>query len=126
MSQTGVSRSSRQRCWESRDVYYACLNKHNSFAPPGTDMSGTPGPLGRGAFRDPPRSEAERAQKAADERKNDPCAPLRDEYEGSCAKSWVGSKLIQVEYFNKRRVLDERQKQFYSEAEARVAAGNRA
>ncbi|WFC94448.1 hypothetical protein MBRA1_001078 [Malassezia brasiliensis] len=119
MSQTGVSRSSRQRCWESRDVYYACLTKNGIHAPPGTDMSGTPGPLGRGAFRDPPRSEAERVQKAADERKNDPCTPLRNEYEGNCAKSWV-------DYFNKRRVLDERQKQFYAEAEARVAAGNRA
>lgn len=28
--------------------------------------------------------------------------------------------LTQIEYFNKRRVLDERQKKFYAEAEARV------
>lgn len=106
-------------------MYFECLSKHNIFAPPGTDMSGTPGPLGRGAFADPPRSEAERQQKAADERARDPCAPLRDVYESSCAKSWVRGMLIQIEYFNKRRVLDERQKQFYAEAEARVAAANK-
>lgn len=33
--------------------------------------------------------------------------------------------LTQVDYFNKRRILDERQKQFYAEAEARVAAQNK-
>lgn len=87
-------------------------------------MSDTKGPLGQGKFAEPPRSAAERAKIAEEERRTDPCVTERNAYEGSCAHSWVRcwptNRLI--DYFNKRRVLEERQKTFYADAEARVAA----
>lgn len=89
MSTSAPTRSNRQRCWDNRDAYYACLSKHNILSPPGTDMTGIKGPLGAGSFAEPRRSEAERAQLAAQERSNDPCRQERDAYEGSCAQSWV-------------------------------------
>lgn len=89
MSQTpSVSRSSRQLCWESRDSYYACLTSHKILAPPGTDMSDTKGPLGRGGFAEKTSPE-ERARILAEQRASDPCAPQRDAYEKNCAQSWV-------------------------------------
>ncbi|SHO77707.1 Similar to S.cerevisiae protein COA6 (Protein involved in cytochrome c oxidase (Complex IV) assembly) [Malassezia sympodialis ATCC 42132] len=113
MSKSAATRSNRQRCWDNRDSYYACLTKHNIHSPPGTDMTGIKGPLGAGSFAEPRRSEAERAQLAAMERSNDPCLRERDAYEGSCAQSWI-------EYFNKRRVLEERQNKYFADAEARA------
>ncbi|WFD30202.1 hypothetical protein MSPP1_001219 [Malassezia sp. CBS 17886] len=107
------SRSNRKLCWDSRDAYYACLTTHGILAPPGTDMSDTKGPLGRGQFAEGPHSAAERAASAAAERARDPCVRERDAYEGNCAQSWV-------DYFNKRRILDERQKRFYADAEERI------
>ncbi|KAI0806026.1 cytochrome oxidase c subunit VIb-domain-containing protein [Irpex lacteus] len=65
-----VSRQDRQKCWDSRDAYFACLD-------------------GAGVV------------KAGDE--GSACAGPKAQYEKNCAKSWV-------EYFNKRRVLAERQK----------------
>jgi len=91
MSKSAATRSNRQRCWDNRDSYYACLTKHNIHSPPGTDMTGIKGPLGAGSFAEPRRSEAERAQLAAMERSNDPCLRERDAYEGSCAQSWVSA-----------------------------------
>ncbi|WFD05856.1 hypothetical protein MVES1_001190 [Malassezia vespertilionis] len=109
---SNASRSSRQQCWDNRDEYYACLTRHNIIAPPGTDMADVKGPLGRGEFAEA-RSEAERQRTVDIERQQDPCSAQRDMYERTCASSWV-------DYFNKRRILDERQKKFYADAEARV------
>jgi len=93
MSSTGApTRSNRQQCWDSRDAYYACLTKHSIQVPPGTDMTGTKGPLGSGAFAEPRRSEDERMRITMAERDADPCVELRNVYEGSCAQSWVCEK----------------------------------
>lgn len=77
-------------------------------------MTGMKGPLGSGAFAEPRRSEDERMRITMAERDADPCVELRNVYEGSCAQSWI-------EYFNKRRVLEERQKAFFTMAEANAA-----
>ncbi|EIW83726.1 hypothetical protein CONPUDRAFT_26432, partial [Coniophora puteana RWD-64-598 SS2] len=47
--------------------------------------------------------------KAGDE--GSACAKQKSAYEGSCARSWV-------EYFNKRRILAEQQKEMLAQAEA--------
>ncbi|WFD33649.1 hypothetical protein MCUN1_000462 [Malassezia cuniculi] len=112
MSEQAPTRANRKQCWDARDAYYACLLKHDIIAPPGTDMSDVKGPLATGKFAD--ATDAQTRQKKLEEaRANDPCAKLRDTYEGSCLPSWV-------EYFNKRRILEERQKVFYADAAARV------
>lgn len=85
------TRSSRQACWSNRDAYYTCLTSHNVIIPPGTDMSD-----GRG----PPIFSPASVEKL---RREDPCKAERDGFERDCAKSWV-------DYFNKRRVLEERQR----------------
>lgn len=91
MSAPGApTRSNRERCWESRDAYYGCLTQHGITTPPGTDMSDVKGPLGAGKFAETQQS-AERESKAAAERMQDPCAELRDKYEGSCSRSWVST-----------------------------------
>ncbi|KZS88071.1 hypothetical protein SISNIDRAFT_498113 [Sistotremastrum niveocremeum HHB9708] len=53
-------RSSRQRCWDTRDAYYACLDLHEILEPGG---------------------DAEKTKGV--------CGKERTAYEGSCAKSWV-------------------------------------
>ncbi|PWN88627.1 hypothetical protein FA10DRAFT_232651 [Acaromyces ingoldii] len=98
------TRSSRRQCWESRDAYYACLSSHRIVVPPGTDMSDGRGMLGEAAAEEQ-RTKRDRLE---DEVKNDPCASARGPYEENCAKSWI-------DYFNKRRVLEERQKLLYSQ-----------
>jgi cytochrome c oxidase assembly factor 6 len=103
------SRAERKACWGARDAYYACLDSKN-VTEPGTETGGA-------------------------------CDPQMKEYAGSCARSWVRElapsrrpscshrsavataladkqatlRLLQVEYFNKRRVLE-------FELRARVAA----
>ncbi|GAA97157.1 uncharacterized protein L969DRAFT_84421 [Mixia osmundae IAM 14324] len=64
------NRSQRDRCWESRDAYFSCLDKSDVIVP-------------------------------GDEGKT--CSKENKHYEKECAKSWV-------DYFNKRRVLEARQK----------------
>jgi len=95
MANPAPTRNNRQQCWDSRDLYYECLTKHSILAPPGTDMTGIKGPLGSGSFADPPGSPEERLRRSEEELKTDPCIQLR--------------------------VLEERQKLFYAQAEARAA-----
>lgn len=99
------SRNDRKACWAARDEFFQCLNSNNVNVPPEYQ------PRGQGA-----------------------CAKQREAYEGACAKSWVsissarlhfaiGSELIeirhyQVEYFNKRRVLEIRQQKTMDAAQA--------
>lgn len=122
-----TTRLSRRQCWESRDAYYACLSSHRIVVPPGTDMSDGRGMLGEAAAEEQ-RTKRDRLE---DEVKNDPCAIARGPYEENCAKSWVrgsagrsrialrsdaaDTKTRQIDYFNKRRVLEERQKLLYSQ-----------
>ncbi|PWN95296.1 hypothetical protein FA09DRAFT_146212 [Tilletiopsis washingtonensis] len=96
------TRSSRTACWDARDAYYACLTQRHVVIPPGTDMSDGRGPVGKAAAQ----AQRQRAESLEEQRLADPCAKLRGPYEGNCAKSWV-------DYFNKRRVLEERQRLMY-------------
>ncbi|PWN26289.1 hypothetical protein BDZ90DRAFT_210890, partial [Jaminaea rosea] len=82
------TRTNRTACWAGRDAYFSCLDAHQLIIPPG-NAGGSGGVEGAG--------------KGVLGRSEDPCAKERDGYEGNCAKSWV-------DYFNKRRVLEERQK----------------
>ncbi|KZT02540.1 uncharacterized protein LAESUDRAFT_661530 [Laetiporus sulphureus 93-53] len=79
-----VSRTSRKKCWESRDAYFACLDRASVL---------TPGDEGEA------------------------CIEAKTTYEQDCAKSWI-------DYFNKRRVLEEQQKDVLIQAnvQAQVAA----
>lgn len=90
------TRSARQACWNHRDEYFACLSSHDVIIPPGTDASSAPSDQ---PSKLSPANEAKRQ----DQRASDPCKAQRDGYERDCAKSWV-------DYFNKRRILEERQK----------------
>ncbi|CAO1624033.1 unnamed protein product [Parajaminaea phylloscopi] len=90
------TRSARKACWDHRDAYFACLSKHDVVIPPGTDATSAPGD------RTSPLSAANVA-KRDEQRRSDPCKQEREGYERDCAKSWV-------DYFNKRRILEERQK----------------
>ncbi|KAI9635030.1 cytochrome oxidase c subunit VIb-domain-containing protein [Dioszegia hungarica] len=67
------TREQRKHCWESRDAYFACLDKGNVMVAGGTE----PGEAG--------------------------CKAERKGYEVHCGKSWI-------DYFNKRRTLELRQK----------------
>lgn len=87
------TRSNRKACWESRDAYFDCLTRNKVIIPPGTDLSDAS--RGRIKPKTPEEVDAARAQ--------DPCVPARDVYERHCVHSWV-------EYFNKRRVMEERQR----------------
>jgi cytochrome c oxidase assembly factor 6 len=86
---TAISREKRQECWESRDAYFACLDKAGVL-------------------------------KAGEEGKA--CTTQNAAYEKNCARSWVrelssGPSFsltlcfpLEIEYFNQRRILAERQK----------------
>ncbi|KDQ08666.1 hypothetical protein BOTBODRAFT_138598 [Botryobasidium botryosum FD-172 SS1] len=71
------SREDRKRCWESRDIYFSCLDAAQVVVP------------------------GEEGTK---------CDAQKKAYGTDCAKSWV-------DYFNKRRVLAERQKATLKEVE---------
>ncbi|PWN18453.1 hypothetical protein BCV69DRAFT_234239, partial [Microstroma glucosiphilum] len=90
------TRSSRQACWDHRDAYFSCLTANSILVPPGTDTSD-----GRG----PPKT----ANETTAARDEDPCKDKRSGYEANCAKSWV-------DYFNKRRLLEERQRLLYEKS----------
>ncbi|PWN52909.1 hypothetical protein IE53DRAFT_236835 [Violaceomyces palustris] len=98
------TRNERKACWDHRDRYYDCLTKNEIAIPPGTDMSDGRGPFGKAAAEE----QARKQTKFEDDLRNDPCVDLRVEYERNCAKSWI-------DYFNKRRVLEQRQKLMYAQ-----------
>ncbi|KAN0066123.1 hypothetical protein ACQY0O_000217 [Thecaphora frezii] len=114
-SSTAPTRSGRQACWTHRDAYFACLTKHQVSVPPGTDMSDGRGAIGKAAKEEQERQQREKQQTVEEMRRADPCIPERDAYEQSCAKSWI-------DYFNKRRVLEERQRLMYAQADATKTA----
>ncbi|KAL1915039.1 uncharacterized protein VTP21DRAFT_7744 [Calcarisporiella thermophila] len=69
-SQKAPNREHRQKCWDFRDKYFACLDAKNVVKP----VEGV-------------------------------CDQERQDYEKECMKSWV-------EYFNKRRILEYRQRAY--------------
>ncbi|PWZ01297.1 hypothetical protein BCV70DRAFT_71429 [Testicularia cyperi] len=104
------TRSERKACWSHRDQYFTCLTKSNVTIPPGTDMSDGRGPIGKSAKEEQERLAREKNLSAEEARRNDPCIKERDGYEQNCARSWV-------DYFNKRRVLEERQRMMYAQGD---------
>lgn len=99
-------RSQRKVCWDARDAYFLCLDQNNVLKP-GQEQG--------------------------------VCSKQKRVYEAKCAKSWVGiayhvifpsvlsSKLmtLQVDYFNKRRVLQEEQKDQLAMAKAQSEEATR-
>ncbi|EGN99411.1 hypothetical protein SERLA73DRAFT_182382 [Serpula lacrymans var. lacrymans S7.3] len=83
---TPVSRENRQKCWETRDAYFECLDRVGVL-------------------------------KAGEEGKA--CAKENTLYEENCAKSWI-------EYFNKRRILAEQQKDMLAQAKVQSQEARRA
>ncbi|OAX34123.1 hypothetical protein K503DRAFT_699271 [Rhizopogon vinicolor AM-OR11-026] len=77
-----ATRQDRQKCWESRDQYFECL-----------DIAGilTAGEEGTA------------------------CSKSKSQYEKNCAKSWI-------DYFNKRRVLAEQQKDMLAQSQVQAQA----
>jgi len=96
-----ATRQDRQKCWESRDQYFQCLD--------------TAGILTAGE-------------------EGTACSRSKSQYEKNCAKSWVGiSKTMllhradlfadhQIDYFNKRRVLAEQQKDMLAQSQVQAQA----
>lgn len=62
-------RSERKRCWESRDLFYACLDKHDII-----DSLGAEG------------------KKKADKH----CAAENKQFEKDCAAAWVSRPLLSM------------------------------
>ena len=98
------ARQDRQKCWESRDAYFACL-----------DVKGVVVPGEEGSTQ---------------------CTALKKEYEKNCAKSWVSTHLhfavqfsnvwvVQIDYFNQRRVLAEQQKESLAMAQTQATEAKR-
>ncbi|GMK60032.1 hypothetical protein CspeluHIS016_0902490 [Cutaneotrichosporon spelunceum] len=54
------SREQRQKCWATRDAFFACLDQHDVLQPP---------EAGKGA--------------------GTPCEAAQKEYETACGKSWI-------------------------------------
>ncbi|SJX62405.1 uncharacterized protein SRS1_13252 [Sporisorium reilianum f. sp. reilianum] len=104
------TRNERKACWSHRDSYFSCLTQKGVVVPPGTDMKDGRGPIGKAAKEEQEKLEKEKKQTVEEARKQDPCLSQRQGYETNCARSWV-------DYFNKRRVLEERQKMMYQQAE---------
>ncbi|KAJ9480151.1 Cytochrome c oxidase assembly factor 6 [Pseudozyma hubeiensis] len=103
------TRNERKACWSHRDSYFECLTRKGVTIPPGTDMSDGRGPVGKAAKEEQERLEREKKQTVDEARKQDPCLAERQGYETNCARSWV-------DYFNKRRVLEERQRMMYEQS----------
>lgn len=90
-----LDRAGRKTCWQARDAFFQCLNLHNVPVPP--EAGGTGKNIGV-------------------------CLQERERYEQDCPKSWVSllvslcvrggllNSAIKVDYFNKRRVLEIRQR----------------
>ncbi|KAG1821032.1 uncharacterized protein BJ212DRAFT_1336980 [Suillus subaureus] len=91
-----ATRQDRQKCWESRDQYFECLD-------------------GAGVLTAGEEGTA--------------CTKSKFQYEKSCAKSWVSTTIQrfvhlvdlnaehQIDYFNKRRVLAEKQKDMLAQSQ---------
>ncbi|KDN46443.1 hypothetical protein K437DRAFT_256168 [Tilletiaria anomala UBC 951] len=109
------NRQERRACWTSRDAYFNCLTSHDITVPPGTDMSNGRGLVGKAAAEEQKRLEREKGESQEKALREDPCVRERGVYEEHCARSWI-------DYFNKRRVLEERQKLMYAQAEEGNAA----
>ncbi|EPQ31941.1 uncharacterized protein PFL1_00140 [Pseudozyma flocculosa PF-1] len=109
------TRSERQACWTHRDAYFGCLTRNKVTIPPGTDMSDGRGAIGKAAKEEQERLQREKNQSVEEARKADPCIQEREGYEQNCARSWI-------DYFNKRRVLEERQKMMYAQGGPQPAA----
>lgn len=67
------TRSARESCWEHRDTYFACLDRHNIVVP-GQEAAG---------------AKSGAAQAGADE-----CEKERSVYGAECAASWVSLSLL--------------------------------
>jgi cytochrome c oxidase assembly factor 6 len=99
-----ATRQDRQKCWESRDQYFECLDTV------GILTAGEEGPA---------------------------CSKSKSQYEKNCAKSWVGISIQilvyrtdlridhQIDYFNKRRVLAEQQKDMLAQSQVQAQAVKR-
>lgn len=97
-------RQNRKQCWESRDAYFACL-------------------------------DAQGIVKPGDE--GNACAAVKRPYEKNCAKSWVCATPLavfgtlnealpaQIDYFNKRRVLAEQQRDVLAQVNTQAADAKR-
>ena len=86
MAGAAPNREERAACWNHRDAYFTCLDQNGVIA-------------------------------AGDDK--GPCQKEKKGYEGSCSRSWVshgaawilwGELIRQIDYFNKRRTLEMRQK----------------
>ncbi|KAE8540107.1 hypothetical protein D1P53_004045 [Cryptococcus gattii VGV] len=71
------SREERKACWNSRDIYFGCLDKNKILQAGDEIRTDTKGDIIPGQV----------------------CSAERKDYENSCAKAWV-------DYFNKRRTLE--------------------
>ncbi|KAF8071533.1 cytochrome oxidase c subunit VIb-domain-containing protein [Lyophyllum atratum] len=80
-----LSRQERQKCWESRDAYFSCLDRVGVVKPG---------------------------------QEGNACASEHEKYEENCAKSWM-------EYFNKRRVIAEAQKDRLAQADTQAESARR-
>lgn len=76
------SRAERKQCWDKRDAYFACLDKHEIIFPPGLD------PV-EDRSKVTSQQTAKLDSQLEEEREKDPCAKLRNKYEANCAKTWV-------------------------------------
>ncbi|UZJ53921.1 hypothetical protein CBS101457_003241 [Exobasidium rhododendri] len=113
--QQAPTRSSRQACWSGRDGYYACLTSKSIIVPPGTDMNDGRGPVGKQSAEETAK-QAQKTKRLQEDLASDPCLDSRREYEKHCARSWI-------DYFNKRRVLEERQRLMYEQNKAPIGSG---
>ncbi|KAF9230252.1 cytochrome oxidase c subunit VIb-domain-containing protein [Melanogaster broomeanus] len=82
---SAVTRQDRKQCWESRDLYFECLDRVAVL-------------------------EAGKEGSA--------CAKENSRYEENCAKSWI-------EYFNKRRILAEQQKDLLAQSKVQAQEAKR-
>ncbi|OWZ54753.1 hypothetical protein LQV05_002637 [Cryptococcus neoformans] len=71
------SREERKACWNSRDIYFGCLDKNKVLQAGDEVRRDTKGNVVPGGI----------------------CSGERMSYENNCAKAWV-------DYFNKRRTLE--------------------
>ncbi|CAG8673953.1 7986_t:CDS:2, partial [Scutellospora calospora] len=80
-------RTQRETCWKLRDEYFSCLESVSIF--------------------DPTKVDTDESIKKLVKKSN--CWKKKGSYEDACMTSWV-------DYFNKRRALEIRQRQISNEA----------
>eukprot|EP00741_Cyanophora_paradoxa_P005977 tig00000955_g5795.t1 len=86
MSEARSDRGGRQRCWEARDKYFACLTEQEALAP---------------------ESERLKVQERLRGDPNSPCGKLREEFEKLCLPSWSVHFEKQREAQLKKAAFDE-------------------